>query len=54
LLDDFFHQAARNGLHDLQGHSAVGGVRASLYNAVEMAAVERLVHFMNDFARHHG
>ncbi|WP_313138171.1 3-phosphoserine/phosphohydroxythreonine transaminase [Stutzerimonas nitrititolerans] len=54
LLDDFFHQAARNGLHDLQGHSAVGGIRASLYNAVEMAAVERLVHFMNDFAHHHG
>src|SRR5690606_7236789 len=54
LLDDFFHQAARNGLHDLQGHSAVGGVRASLYNAVEMTAVERLVRFMNDFAHHHG
>ena len=38
----------------LKGHKAVGGIRASLYNAVPMAAVEALVEFMRDFQQRHG
>ena len=35
----------------LKGHRSVGGCRASIYNAVSVAGVERLVAFMNDFAK---
>ncbi|MGD2115735.1 MAG: 3-phosphoserine/phosphohydroxythreonine transaminase, partial [Acidobacteriota bacterium] len=33
----------------LEGHRSVGGIRASLYNAVERASVERLVELMEEF-----
>jgi phosphoserine aminotransferase len=49
----FLDQAAAAGLHNLKGHRAFGGVRASLYNAVPMAAVEALVGFMREFERKH-
>jgi phosphoserine aminotransferase len=39
---------------NLAGHRSVGGMRASLYNAVPEAAVTALVDFMGDFARRHG
>ena len=42
------------GLLALKGHKAVGGMRASLYNAVPEAGVLALVDFMRDFARRHG
>jgi phosphoserine aminotransferase len=38
----------------LKGHRSVGGVRASLYNAVELEGVKRLVELMRDFARRNG
>jgi phosphoserine aminotransferase len=38
----------------LKGHKALGGMRASLYNAVPLEAVQALVDFMRDFARRHG
>jgi phosphoserine aminotransferase len=38
----------------LKGHKAVGGIRASLYNAVPVEAVDALVDFMLDFQRRHG
>jgi phosphoserine aminotransferase len=38
----------------LKGHKAVGGMRASLYNAVPQEAVDVLVNFMRDFAAKHG
>ncbi len=50
----FLREAEAAGLMNLKGHRAVGGMRASLYNAVTLAAVEALVDFMGDFARRHG
>ncbi|SNC59134.1 3-phosphoserine/phosphohydroxythreonine transaminase [Sodalis endosymbiont of Henestaris halophilus] len=54
-LDALFLQEAQTvGLHALQGHSAVGGMRASLYNAMPLAGVQALVDFMLGFIRRHG
>ncbi len=39
------------GFSGLSGHRAIGGVRASIYNALTLAAVEKLVDFMEDFQR---
>jgi phosphoserine aminotransferase len=50
----FLEEAAQAGLLNLKGHRSVGGMRASLYNAVPLAAVEALVAFMQDFERRHG
>ena len=53
-LDKVFLQKADEvGLLNLKGHRSVGGMRASLYNAVPVEAVEALVEFMADFERHH-
>ena len=54
LLPDFLREAAAAGLFNLQGHAAVGGVRVSLYNAMPLAGVERLLAFMHGFERQHG
>jgi len=54
-LDESFLTGARAaGLANLAGHRSVGGMRASLYNAMPLAGVEALVAFMRDFARRHG
>jgi len=54
-LDEPFLVGARAaGLVNLAGHRSVGGLRASLYNAMPFAGVEALVAFMRDFARRHG
>jgi phosphoserine aminotransferase len=54
-LDVAFHtQADKLGLSGLKGHRAVGGLRASLYNAQTDEAVVALVQFMKEFARTHG
>lgn len=45
----FVAEAAEAGLVGLKGHRSVGGIRASIYNAVEPAAVGRLVEFMSAF-----
>lgn len=45
----FVKQAAENGLVNLKGHRSVGGMRASIYNAMPTAGVERLVEFMKAF-----
>jgi phosphoserine aminotransferase len=50
----FLQESEAAGLLALKGHKAVGGMRASLYNAVPPEAVEALVTFMRDFARRHG
>lgn len=54
LLPDFLREAAVAGLFNLQGHAALGGIRASLYNAMPLAGVKRLVAFMRDFECRHG
>jgi phosphoserine aminotransferase len=54
-LDDVFvKQATAAGLLALKGHRSVGGMRASIYNAMPLAGVEALVGFMRDFAARHG
>ena len=54
-LDAVFLRESENaGLLALKGHKAVGGMRASLYNAVPLAAVGALTGFMRDFAQRHG
>ena len=50
----FLVESEAAGLLALKGHKALGGMRASLYNAVPLEAVEALVAFMADFARRHG
>jgi phosphoserine aminotransferase len=54
-LDKPFLEGARAaGLVALAGHRSVGGMRASIYNAMPMAGVEALVAYMQDFQRRHG
>ena len=49
-LDKAFLSGAEDrGMLNLKGHRSVGGMRASIYNAVPMAAVESLVNFMSEF-----
>jgi phosphoserine aminotransferase len=50
----FLAEAAEAGLAGLKGHRSMGGVRASIYNAVEIEAVEALCDFMGDFQRRAG
>ncbi|TCO83511.1 phosphoserine aminotransferase [Plasticicumulans lactativorans] len=54
-LDARFLQGAQAaGLHNLAGHRIVGGMRASLYNAMPEAGVDALIAYMRDFAQRHG
>jgi phosphoserine aminotransferase len=50
----FLQEAKAAGLTNLKGHRVVGGMRASLYNAMPEAGVDALVTFMADFAKRHG
>ncbi|MCL4776035.1 MAG: 3-phosphoserine/phosphohydroxythreonine transaminase [Gammaproteobacteria bacterium] len=50
----FLAEATAAGLAELKGHRSVGGMRASIYNAMPEAGVDALVAFMADFARRHG
>jgi phosphoserine aminotransferase len=50
----FLAEAEAEGLANLAGHRAVGGMRASLYNAMPIAGVEALVAFMREFERRNG
>lgn len=50
----FLQESEAAGLLALKGHKALGGMRASLYNAVPLEAVQALVSFMKDFAVRHG
>ena len=54
LDKEFLQQAEERRLLNLKGHRSVGGMRASLYNAVPMAAVDALIEFMQDFAQRRG
>jgi len=54
-LEQAFLEASRQeGLFALKGHRVVGGMRASLYNAMPLAGVQALVDFMRHFERRHG
>jgi phosphoserine aminotransferase len=50
----FLSQARSAGLVNLEGHRSVGGMRASIYNAMPLAGVQALMDFMQDFQRRHG
>ena len=50
----FLAESKAAGLASLKGHKSVGGMRASIYNAVPLAGVQALVEFMNDFAKRNG
>ncbi|MBB3332480.1 phosphoserine aminotransferase [Halomonas campaniensis] len=50
----FLAEAEAAGLLNLKGHRSVGGMRASLYNAVPEAAVDALIAFMADFEKRRG
>ena len=49
LETKFIKEAAKENLVELRQHKSVGGMRASIYNALPLAAVEKLVAFMKDF-----
>ncbi len=50
----FLKESEAAGLMALKGHRAVGGMRASIYNAMPLDGVQALVDFMKDFARRNG
>lgn len=54
LDKSFLDQAAQSGLVTLKGHRSVGGMRASIYNAMPEAGVQALVDFLGEFERRHG
>ncbi len=54
LDKSFLSEAAQHGLTTLKGHRSVGGMRASIYNAMPEAGVDTLVSFMQDFAKKNG
>ncbi len=54
LDKQFLSEATEAGLLNLAGHRSVGGMRASIYNAVPEAAVDALIEFMQNFAVTHG
>jgi len=54
-LDDAFLAGAKErGLLALKGHKSVGGMRASIYNAMPVDGVHALVSWLHDFAKRHG
>ena len=50
----FLAEAQERRLLNLKGHRSVGGMRASIYNAVPEEAVDVLIDFMQDFEKRHG
>lgn len=54
LTSQFLKEAAQHQLLALKGHKSVGGVRASIYNAMPMEGVTTLIDFMKEFERRHG
>lgn len=54
LEAEFIRESAAAGFVNLKGHRSVGGMRASIYNAMPVEGVEKLVEFMKDFeVKHH-
>lgn len=54
-LDEAFLKGAKErGLVQLKGHRSVGGMRASIYNAMPLAGVQALVDYMKEFEKRHG
>src|SRR6185295_8204948 len=54
LDEAFLKGASANGMVQLKGHRSVGGMRASIYNAMPLEGVQRLVSYMKEFEAKHG
>jgi phosphoserine aminotransferase len=54
LYEPFLAGAKERGLLQLKGHKSVGGLRASIYNAMPLEGVQALVAYLDEFARSHG
>jgi len=54
LNEPFLAGAKERGLLQLKGHKSVGGMRASIYNAMPLAGVQALAAYLKDFAQRHG
>jgi phosphoserine aminotransferase len=54
LDSQFLSEAKAAGMVALKGHRSVGGMRASIYNAMPEEGVDALVDFMQDFERRNG
>ena len=54
LDKEFIKASGEAGFKNLKGHRTVGGMRASIYNAMPYEGVEALVAFMKDFEEKHG
>ena len=53
LDTQFASEAGKKGMSNLKGHRLVGGIRASIYNAMPIEGVNRLVEFMDEFRKEH-
>jgi phosphoserine aminotransferase len=54
LNDEFLKGAKARGMLELKGHRSVGGMRASIYNAMPVEGVQRLIEYMREFEAKHG
>ncbi|MGE5128088.1 MAG: 3-phosphoserine/phosphohydroxythreonine transaminase [Sphingomonadaceae bacterium] len=54
LDGEFLKGAEARGMAQLKGHRSVGGMRASIYNAMPLEGVQRLVEYMKEFEARHG
>ncbi|NLJ71176.1 MAG: 3-phosphoserine/phosphohydroxythreonine transaminase [Clostridiaceae bacterium] len=54
LNEEFVKQATARGLQNLKGHRSVGGMRASIYNAMSLDGIDALISFMQEFAKQNG
>ncbi len=54
LDEEFLKGAAKRGMVQLKGHRSVGGMRASIYNAMSIEGVRALVEYMKEFEAQHG
>jgi phosphoserine aminotransferase len=54
LNEPFLKGAEEHGMRQLKGHSSVGGMRASIYNAMPVEGVQALADYMKEFAARHG
>ncbi len=53
VQEEFLLQAENNKLLGLRGHKSVGGLRISIYNAMPIQGVQKLIEFMHDFEKNH-
>ena len=51
---EFLKGAEQRGMVQLKGHRSVGGMRASIYNAMPIEGVQQLVSYMREFEKKHG